>query len=564
MINTCGELKRKIEAHTDKEHSLHVINAHIVTSHIPPQEERLASDVSVDPFGDFTRNILPQQNDSASRIWTNKEFMKRFWQSYWEPQIGAAILDPSGRGTTLQVLLKDDKLCEAVNREVDERLVGTSTPMQFKPQLGDVWTEEELEKLSGPQGVKTKLQFVNVSAVYSQVKDLVADVFAANPAVFASMKNVYFSDDDLMKESFIYWQIMPRWMPHADAEHTYIDENGEEKTETYPEVVELWKNITKSTATDPVKAEKELQKMRKSGNEDRVVSAVAAAYIWGHFTQYVGPGQDKTLVQHLHDEGIQLSFEAHFASQDRDLRMWIPHDMLYTSKIINNTPVKTVEGGKKPFDVIRVTVDCEHLATQRVDPVDVIVGQGEYKDLGIPEELGHLIRMQHVTHPYVTEGGRGSGHSHGPIQFGDLQVFEYTYRLVEKGFCKNPDEFAVVMYEIGGEKTPTIYLLRLIMRMIELGITFDDLENVDIPTLISQDIDKLDISKKEKLKRYLMQQFFGISDREYQDEWANIYKHAADPLQGLLEWEDPTHGWRGRAALERRVSPEDWAKEEYQ
>jgi hypothetical protein len=166
-----------------------------------------------------------------------------------------------------------------------------------------------------------------------------------------------------------------------------------------------------------------------------------------------------------------------------------------------------------------------------------------------------MILMQHVTHPYITESG--AGHEHGPIQRGDTLVYRYIYELIDRGMATNADFPAVFMYEIGAEKTETMFLLRLILRMIEYGIEPEELTNEGGVTEI------LNKDQPENIKDYLIQKYFGVTDTEVQHEWQEIFEHAMDPLDDLLEMPEGSHTWMGRAATEGGTRPEDWQKEQY-
>ncbi|MFB6077307.1 MAG: hypothetical protein ABEK12_04220, partial [Candidatus Nanohaloarchaea archaeon] len=113
--------------------------------------------------------------------------------------------------------------------------------------------------------------------------------------------------------------------------------------------------------------------IKKGMKEDRrmeedIIAAATGAYVWGHFTQDI-PGYDKTLVEYLDDAEVFWSFESHMAGPAENARIWKPKDMVEVCKAINSTPVMTEdEHGnevQETFDRTRITIDMEHIATQK-------------------------------------------------------------------------------------------------------------------------------------------------------------------------------------------------------
>ncbi|MDY6768819.1 MAG: hypothetical protein SVW02_01795, partial [Candidatus Nanohaloarchaea archaeon] len=254
------------------------------------------------------------------------------------------------------------------------------------------------------------------------------------------------------------------------------------------------------------------------------------------------------------------SFESHMAGPAENARIWKPKDMIEVVKAINETPVQIVEDGevteeRDTFDRTRITIDMEHIATQKIDPMWVIdpgeEGENEGYD-GLDEGDGEYILINHVTHPYITE----EGHQHGPIRRGDTRVYRYIHKLVEKGMTKDEDLPTVVMYEIGSEKDETLYMLRLILNMIEHGIDPDQLRDEAAAEVINK-------AEPETLEEYLIQKFFGVTDTEVQHEWQEIHQHALDPLDDLLETAAGDETWLGGAMLDRGVRPEEFEASEY-
>ncbi|MFP4038295.1 MAG: hypothetical protein ACLFTA_00740 [Candidatus Nanohaloarchaea archaeon] len=63
------------------------INPHVSTDEIPALEERMAQDVSVDPFGipidDLTQNMMDERNKRKANIFRNKDFLEDFYYTFY-------------------------------------------------------------------------------------------------------------------------------------------------------------------------------------------------------------------------------------------------------------------------------------------------------------------------------------------------------------------------------------------------------------------------------------------------------------------------------------------------
>ena len=347
-------------------------------------------------------------------------------------------------------------------------------------------------------------------------------------------------EDQLNRESVIFWYILPWWMAFTERKQVnYIwDEITELKSSSY-------------SSNDLEKFQEDLEELRDSGKYDRIVAAGAGAYVWGHFTQYMGRGEEKKLVELLDEKDLTLDWESHNAGAEGEGKIWKPHDIIKVCEAINNTPT---DG--KTHEVMHCTIDSEHLAINGVDPLWVINGNEERNIRGMDSDDGYMITKQHITHPAMSE----QQHHHQPIRRGDVLVYRHIHSLVEKGFLKRDDRPGILMYELGAEKAESIFMLRLMLNMLEMGIEPEDLK--------SENLDKIweraESSEEEvSLKDYVILKFFGLTEEEWHHEWQEIFEHALDPLSGLLEMEKPEHTWSGRAALERDNRPEDWQGEQY-
>ncbi|PSH01280.1 MAG: hypothetical protein BRC26_03885, partial [Nanohaloarchaea archaeon QH_8_44_6] len=145
------------------------------------------------------------------------------------------------------------------------------------------------------------------------------------------------------------------------------------------------------------------------------------------------------------------------------------------------------------------------------------------------------------------------GHRHGPFARGDETLYKWLYQLIENGFARNMDDQAVVMFEVGGEYREEMYVIRVAMDMIQLGISPEDLDPNKVP--LEGDY--------QNPKQALMARFFGLDKPQFNSEWTKIEEHAFDPLSDLLEAEPFENTFSGSKAVEERKLQE-WSTEEYQ
>jgi len=534
IIIYAGLLKQELEERTAQnplgKKTLTSINIHISNKPIPPVAERLASDVSVDPFGNDIRIV-----DEKSPIFGNKDFRERFLKYY--------------------IFQKEDK----------EQIIGFLAPRicrDFFEKISEKYVDELFEKYGLSEFAKKEgrnVEKMNFMDKMSYVKragyeNILNEKISKDPDLQKEVKRSFresveglkllwgrinsLNSDLILQESFIFRELLPRWMPHAK-------EAG---------VKNIWKGITGKKSGNIDSAEKEFKKLKEEvRGEERMIAAVAGAYAWGHVTQYKdwAPGVKKfekkkvELAKLLDFFGIQLTLECHMSTAlGETIRLFAPEDILVVAKAINKTTKK---------EIARITIDMEQISTMGVDPLWTIKGSKLHGYKGLKNGDGRYIRVVHVTHPYVMSGG--SGHQHGPVRRGDTQIFEYLYSMVEKGMAQNPKEPTIIMYEIGTEKAETVYMIRLILEMISAGITPNDLK-----------VEKLgDLMEREprNLEEKLIQEFFGLGEAEMRQEWTTIHEHAFDPLKGMLWSAKPDHTWTGKAAIERRNQPDEYKKEEY-
>ncbi len=351
--------------------------------------------------------------------------------------------------------------------------------------------------------------------------------------------------DNMSRESVIYWYVLPFWMPFTDNEYLQY----------------IWDEITEIDSSaytrDNIDAfAEELFELKESQHYDRIPAAGAGAYVWGHFTQVTIRGQEKPFVEMLDEYGLTMDWESHNVGNQGNGKLWKPHDIIKVCEAINNTPVGSGEDGGQTHEVMFCTIDMEHLAMNGVDPLWLIEGHEEKGYRGLDEGDGRMITKQHITHPALSE----TGHHHQPIRRGDTLVYRHLESLVDVGFAQREDRPAVVMYELGEEKAESTFMLRLMLNMLEMEVTSEDLESHHVDEIWEQ----FEQDEGLELDDYMILKFFGLTDEEWHHEWQEIHEHALDPLEGLLEITGPDKKFSGERPIQQGTQPDQWNKEEYQ
>ncbi len=393
-------------------------------------------------------------------------------------------------------------------------------------------------------------------------------------------------------ESNIMYKIMPAWMAVAD-------KNDYDGHEGWKSPKFLWDLLVKRKweekegynidLTDPRGDENDeigyLDLLEESREfQADVAAASAACYVWGHFTQKeaqfkvesedyfdeIGRKEGKmTWIEWMNEYGIGVNLEAMPGSPQQMYKIWRPKDIVAAARAVNITARKELDQIHEDLDGMpaKFTIDLEHTATFGLDPwktMDELIEQEEdLAESGIASKynlkvdadkpLAKILRMWHLMRAGLETSQ--SETLHGPWDRGDIQLYEWLYKMVEAGFCRNPDETAYIMYEVGGDDRGTVYTARIAMNLIELGVHYDDLDPTEV-----------DPSKKEygDEKEALMARFFGMDKSTYDREWAKIEEHAFDPLDGLLEAEGFDFTWSGQGAIEEGGNrPQEWKQEEY-
>ncbi|MFB6115437.1 MAG: hypothetical protein ABEK04_04020 [Candidatus Nanohalobium sp.] len=387
-------------------------------------------------------------------------------------------------------------------------------------------------------------------------------------------------ENEFWKESNMFYFIIPAWMTSSSE-----SEDGHEGWEA-PEFI--WETIVERRwgdefnlnlrNPDPDDEEGYFDALEQS-REFRmdVAAASAAVYFWSHFTQveqefqidgnqHVPSDQGRyTWIEWMNKYGIGVNMEAMAGSPNEMFKLWRPKDMVTACRAVNITARENLEEIHEDLDkgLAKFTIDMEHTASFGVEPwkeMEILIEQEKWLadqdyNVIVDEEkpLAYITRMYHLTKP-GWETSQGTGHTHGPFRKGDVELYEWLYKMVEAGFGRNEGEEAYVMYEIGGEQIGTVYQAQIAMDLIELGVDPDDLD----PSRVDPGSDYRDEEEA------LMARFFGMDSPNYNREWAKIEEHAFDPLDGLLQAEGFDFTWSGSGAIDQGGNrPNEWKSEEY-
>ncbi len=375
---------------------------------------------------------------------------------------------------------------------------------------------------------------------------------------------------EMDKESVMFFHVLPAWMQVAEKEY--------EGHEGFPSAKFIWDHVVGNgyDGYDGFKSNTE---------DDRdfqldVIAAVGCSYIWGHFTQaednfeieeedystgemFLEEDGDYTWSQWMNKFGLKVNFEAMYGDPGSLLRVWRPKDIAIVARAINMTAERYSSSWEEDYkgDIAKFTIDMEHTASFGVDPwpemeklIEQEKGLAEEGGYGVDEDkpLADIVKTYHLTKPGFESS---QSHRHGPFARGDKTLYRWLYRMVESGFTRVGEDAdpSVVMFEVGGEYAEEMFVIRVVLDMIRVGIEPKDLD----PSRVPMD------GEYENIKQQLIARFYGLDQSKFNREWAKIESHAFDPLEGLLEAEHFDHTWSGRAALENDMRPAEWNQEEF-
>ncbi len=452
----------------------------------------------------------------------------------------------------------------------------------------------------------------------TQIEDLAAEVFSGNnaekffdPKDREDVENAEEMHEDLLerilssqqlqremwKESTIFYQIMPAWMSESSYDKHDSHPGWEAPEFIWEVLVKKWDeredvNIDLEKPRNGMEGTDRYMDLLEKSREFRmdVAAASAACYVWGHFTQrknvYDLKGREFDLDEDEEEEvqnegwtwidwmnrfGLGVNFETMQGNPQQKFKIWRPKDIAVASHAVNMTARKRAEeddlGGLDHIHEeldgrpAKFTIDMEHTATMGAPPfheMELFKDQEEdlaeeWEGLGIDQEkpIAKILRQIHLMDPGV-EAQRGT--YHGAIERGNTLLYNWLYNFVKWGFARNQEEEATILFELAEHQAESVYMMRIMMDMIELGI--DPEEDLD-PSKVDPS------TEPEDEEEALLGRFFGIDRASYTREWAKIEEHAFDPLKGLLEAEPFDYTYSSRAATDNENRPQEWQSEEY-
>lgn len=251
-------------------------------------------------------------------------------------------------------------------------------------------------------------------------------------------------------------------------------------------------------------------------------AAVAAKYIEGHFAAVKNKDlDDKTVKDFVKDKELYILFEnpEAGAGQEGLYRFFNPLEFYHLIKKISS-----------PY--FKMTIDFEHMLTQRIDPDKLV------KDA--PEDFGKQIKMFHLGEPKPYHP------AHIPIPLGSQAqevLYKWIFELKKKGF-----QDGYLIFERGAGRRPgdqsafnvfehSIWVLRQISKFLD-----NDTKPEELPP-----------------------EFFGMSF-DNKDIWARqlvtIRDHAWDPLHDVLAIPEEKHTFLGGEAV-RKGKAQEWEKRKF-
>ncbi len=251
-------------------------------------------------------------------------------------------------------------------------------------------------------------------------------------------------------------------------------------------------------------------------------AAVAARYIEGHIKEKKNKDlEESTVKDFIKDKEIYVLFENPEAGQGHEglYRLYDPLQGYHLIKKIGSPYVK-------------MTIDFEHMLTQRIDPNDFVKKA--------PSDFGKYIKLFHLGEPKPYHP------AHIPIPLGSQAqeiLYKWIYELRKKGFTDGYMIFERGGGRTGGGKTPfevfehSVWVLRQIAKFLE-----QDTEPGNLPP-----------------------EFFGMSfDNKdvYSRQLVTIREHAWDPLHDVLSVPEEKHTFLSRAAVEKGKAQE-WERRKF-
>ncbi|MFB6175243.1 MAG: hypothetical protein ABEJ87_04670 [Candidatus Nanohalobium sp.] len=85
-LQNFASFKKEAEEREDLSFDIQRINPHVSTDQLPPLHERMADDVSLDPFGykisELSEEVMRRKSERGKNIFDNKEFLRRLYHTF--------------------------------------------------------------------------------------------------------------------------------------------------------------------------------------------------------------------------------------------------------------------------------------------------------------------------------------------------------------------------------------------------------------------------------------------------------------------------------------------------
>ncbi len=469
-----------------------------------------------DHEGKFISEIMHE--NSKLRDW----FIQHMWE-LGEGRYPGQIMDEEERVEAAQTAHSEIRIEEKRGTDrLNDIAQRKDAELQLRLKTGEI-TEEELteeikklknfinnesEKISKNLGVKESQQARKYMAKI--VKDKLAsdnpDVRDWNVKTYGRLSDAY-----KIMSHYLFYKKDPIWKAMVEIyKEKVVDEYGLDYDDF------LWLDKAWKRAED---------------NNDRIFkefyyAACGAKFLEGHIKKILIWLEGDYIKKELKDKPelvkyakeLKLTFEIPDARDPKYAGLY----MLYHPKQLYAT-IKTIRKTLKT-DRIFITMDFEHMATQGLDPVEVL------DDLTKKiKDFGKYIISIHSNTPNPL-------HSHYPIELGDLKLYKCLYYMRRSGLGKTHPVYLI--FERGGGEDPfkqAVDALKIMAKLLEKDIKPDDLP-MDFYGL------KMTAGDVERQRQIMMD-------------------HRFEPLKDLLEVPEEEWGFLSSAAT-KKGKQKEFRKEE--
>jgi hypothetical protein len=365
-LNELAIFKREVENREEVDFDITRINPHISTSPLPPLEERMASDVGLDPFGfqinDVTEEIYKRRSDAGQNIYENEEFLRRLYYTFFVEEVDFAFQyynlfsrysnkfdqewEDVQRGATNEYYdWKTDEETEDMVEGIQEKIALLRTAQMQDRGISSVWiditSESELSEPIPQFRVTEGSQGYEVEET-GEIEDI-SEFFPNRrggpgaASLNALSDPVYRLGDD--EEDFILEQIIEAAGPmdgvsdEQKEQVDYDDDWGQRvKQELKSCLDELWKGngeekISIDAKIQALNSHFDIQQMKIQElayeNNDDVMDKRAEKVFMGRTDYFVKEGPEKEVHMDKHQQMLRNLF------QNFEQQMWMEANIFY-------------------------------------------------------------------------------------------------------------------------------------------------------------------------------------------------------------------------------------------